>query len=423
MNNIKCPHCGTVFTINETEYSQLLAQVRSSEFDKEIHERLEKEKALLEEKSKNDLQVQASAKDKEIADLTTQLEQLKQSLELDNQCQLAKKDQEILKLKSSLENFQSNKDLELTKALTEKDKAVASVEKERDDVKSKLALQEKEAELSLASVKRDYEAQLKAANEQVEFYKNFKAQQSTKAIGESLEVYAETEFNKVRAYAFPNATFGKDNEVSSRGSKGDFIYRETDENGIEILSIMFEMKNEAAETKTKHKNKDFYKELDKDRREKNCEYAVLVTMLEADNDYFNTGIVDVSHEYEKMYVVRPQLFIQLIGILRNAALNSLKYKQELALVREQNIDITHFEDDLETFKNAFAKNYNSASNNFKKAIDEIDKSIRRMEEVKRFLTTSENQLRLANNKLDAVSVKKLTRKNPTMRAKFEALKD
>lgn len=369
------------------------------------------------------MQVQASAKDKEIADLTTQLEQLKQSLELDNQCQLAKKDQEILKLKSSLENFQSNKDLELTKALTEKDKAVASVEKERDDVKSKLALQEKEAELSLASVKRDYEAQLKAANEQVEFYKNFKAQQSTKAIGESLEVYAETEFNKVRAYAFPNATFGKDNEVSSRGSKGDFIYRETDENGIEILSIMFEMKNEAAETKTKHKNKDFYKELDKDRREKNCEYAVLVTMLEADNDYFNTGIVDVSHEYEKMYVVRPQLFIQLIGILRNAALNSLKYKQELALVREQNIDITHFEDDLETFKNAFAKNYNSASNNFKKAIDEIDKSIRRMEEVKRFLTTSENQLRLANNKLDDVSVKKLTRKNPTMRAKFEALKD
>lgn len=445
MNNIKCPHCGTVFTINETEYSQLLAQVRSSEFDKEIHERLEKEKALLEEKSKNDLQVQASAKDKEIADLTMQLEQIKQSLELENQRQLAKKDQEILELKSSLENFQSNKDLELTKALTEKDKevaelknqlerlslenktslveAVASVEKERDDVKSKLALQEKEAELSLASVKRDYEAQLKAANEQVEFYKNFKAQQSTKAIGESLEVYAETEFNKVRAYAFPNATFDKDNEVSSRGSKGDFIYRETDENGIEILSIMFEMKNEADKTKTKHKNKDFYKELDKDRREKKCEYAVLVTMLEADNDYFNTGIVDVSHEYEKMYVVRPQFFIQLIGILRNAALNSLKYKQELALVREQNIDITHFEDDLETFKNAFAKNYNSASNNFKKAIDEIDKSIRRMEEVKRFLTTSENQLRLANNKLDDVSVKKLTRKNPTMRAKFEALKD
>lgn len=445
MSNIKCPHCGTVFTINETEYSQLLAQVRSSEFDKELHERLAKEKALMEEKSKNDLQTQVSIKDQEIAELSAQLEQLKQTLELENQRQLSQKDQEIVTLKSQLDNLNSVKKLELTQALAEKDKelvdlnnqierlslenktslveAVASVEKERDDAKAKLALQEKEAKLSLASVKSDYEAQLKAANEQVEFYKNFKAQQSTKAIGESLEVYAETEFNKVRAYAFPNATFGKDNEVSSRGSKGDFIYRETDENGVEILSIMFEMKNEADETKTKHKNKDFYKELDKDRREKNCEYAVLVTMLEADNDYFNTGIVDVSHEYEKMYVVRPQLFIQLIGILRNAALNSLKYKQELALVREQNIDITHFEDDLETFKNAFAKNYNSASNNFKKAIDEIDKSIRRMEEVKRFLTTSENQLRLANNKLDDVSVKKLTRKNPTMRAKFEALKE
>lgn len=211
--------------------------------------------------------------------------------------------------------------------------------------------------------------------------------------------------------------------MSSRGSKGDYIYREVDANGVEILSIMFEMKNEADTTKTKHKNSDFFKELDKDRREKDCEYAVLVSMLEADNDYYNTGIVDVSHEYQKMYVVRPQLFIQLIGILRNAALNSLHYKQELALIKEQNIDITHFEEDLDQFKNAFAKNYQSASNNFKKAIDEIDKSIKRMEEVKRFLTTSENQLRLANNKLEDVSVKKLTRQNPTMREKFEALKD
>ncbi|HES0346226.1 TPA: DUF2130 domain-containing protein, partial [Streptococcus pyogenes] len=202
-----------------------------------------------------------------------------------------------------------------------------------------------------------------------------------------------------------------------------YIYREVDTNGVEILSIMFEMKNEADTTKTKHKNSDFFKELDKDRREKDCEYAVLVSMLEADNDYYNTGIVDVSHEYQKMYVVRPQLFIQLIGILRNAALNSLHYKQELALIKEQNIDITHFEEDLDQFKNAFAKNYQSASNNFKKAIDEIDKSIKRMEEVKRFLTTSENQLRLANNKLEDVSVKKLTRQNPTMREKFEALKD
>ncbi len=443
MNEIKCPHCGTVFTINETEYSQLLSQVRGAEFEKEIHERLTRETELLEEKAKNDLQAQASDKDKEIAELTSQLEQVKQLQELDKQQALVEKDKKIADLEAQLDKLSGQQALELAKSLSEKDrkvqelqaqldkqalthenelqKSLASLEKEKEAVQSRLALQEKEAELQLTSVRSDYEVQLKAANEQVEFYKNFKAQQSTKAIGESLEIYAETEFNKVRNLAFPNAYFEKDNTVSSRGSKGDFIFREKDENGIEILSIMFEMKNEADGTVKKHKNEDFFKELDKDRREKKCEYAVLVTMLEADNDYYNTGIVDISHKYEKMYVVRPQFFIQLIGLLRNAALNSLKYKQELALIREQNIDITHFEEDLETFKHAFAKNYNSASTNFKKAIDEIDKAIKRMEAVKAALTTSENQLRLANNKLDDVSVKKLTRKNPTMKAKFEAL--
>ena len=415
MNEIKCPHCGTVFTINETEYSQLLAQVRGQEFEREIHERLQRETALLEEKSKNELQVNLNDKDKEIADLRAQLDKLsdKNALELANA--LSEKDKEVQSLRNQVDKLRLEHENQLQKT-------VAQIEKERDEAQNQLVVQEKESELSLAAVRSDYEVQLKAANEQVD--KNFKAQQSTKAIGESLEVYAESEFNKVRSYAFPNAYFGKDNEVSSAsGSKGDFIFREADENGVEILSIMFEMKNEADTTKTKHKNSDFYKELDKDRREKKCEYAVLVTMLEADNDYFNTGIVDVSHEYEKMYVVRPQFFIQLIGLLRNAALNSLKYKQELALVREQNIDITHFEDDLETFKNAFAKNYNSASKNFQKAIDEIDKAIKRMEAVKQALQTSDNQLRLANNKLDDVSVKKLIRKNPTMKAKFEALKE
>lgn len=384
-------------------------------------------------------------KETAITSLTNQLEQIEKEQAYLRQEELAKKDQLIASLEAKLDKLASQNALELANQLAEKDKEVvsltnqldklalekdatfqsklATIEKERDGIKNQLALQAKESELSLASVRSDYEAQLKAANEQVEFYKNFKAQQSTKAIGESLELYAETEFNKVRSYAFPNASFVKDNQLSSRGSKGDYIYREVDANGVEILSIMFEMKNEADTTKTKHKNSDFFKELDKDRREKDCEYAVLVSMLEADNDYYNTGIVDVSHEYQKMYVVRPQLFIQLIGILRNAALNSLHYKQELALVKEQNIDITHFEEDLDQFKNAFAKNYQSASNNFKKAIDEIDKSIKRMEEVKRFLTTSENQLRLANNKLEDVSVKKLTRQNPTMREKFEALKD
>lgn len=377
--------------------------------------------------------------------MTNQLEQIEKEQAYLRQEELAKKDQLIASLEAKLDKLASQNALELANQLAEKDKEVvsltnqldklalekdatfqsklATIEKERDGIKNQLALQAKESELSLASVRSDYEAQLKAANERVEFYKNFKAQQSTKAIGESLELYAETEFNKVRSYAFPNASFVKDNQLSSRGSKGDYIYREVDANGVEILSIMFEMKNEADTTKTKHKNSDFFKELDKDRREKDCEYAVLVSMLEADNDYYNTGIVDVSHEYQKMYVVRPQLFIQLIGILRNAALNSLHYKQELALIKEQNIDITHFEEDLDQFKNAFAKNYQSASNNFKKAIDEIDKSIKRMEEVRRFLTTSENQLRLANNKLEDVSVKKLTRQNPTMREKFAALKD
>jgi len=404
MNEIKCPNCGEVFTVNESQYSELLSQVRTAEFDKEIHERIRQELALAEQKALNEQQEKLAKKDQEIAQLQNQIQQF------DTEKELAKKEVEQTASQSLLEKEKEVQQLENQLATlrleheNQLQKTLSNLEKERDQVKNQLLLQEKENELSLASVKQNYEAQLKAANEQVEFYKNFKAQQSTKAIGESLEQYAESEFNKVRSFAFPNAYFEKDNKVSARGSKGDFIFRDFDENGLEFISIMFEMKNEADGTEKKHKNADFYK------------------MIEADNDYFNTGIVDVSHEYEKMYVVRPQFFIQLIGLLRNAALNSLKYKQELALIREQNIDITHFEEDLDAFKVAFAKNYNSASINFGKAIDEIDKAIKRMEEVKKFLTTSENQLRLANNKLDDVSVKKLTRKNPTMKAKFDALK-
>ncbi|WP_334115751.1 DUF2130 domain-containing protein [Streptococcus parasuis] len=414
-HNITCPHCGTAFQVNETEYSQLLAQVRGAEFDKEIHERLARETELLAQRAENDLQARLSDKDKEILELTAKLDTFASQTELELSSAISKKDQEIQELKAQLGQIRLAKDLELQQA-------VAQVEKERDAAQNALVLQEQKQELALATTRQEYEVRLKAADEQVEFYKNFKAQQSTKAIGESLEQFAEAEFNKVRSYAFPRAKFAKDNDVSVSGSKGDFIFRDFDESGLEFISIMFEMKNEADTTKTKHKNADFFKELDKDRREKKCEYAVLVSMLEADNDYYNTGIVDVSHEYEKMYVIRPQFFIQLIGILRNAALNSLQYQQELAMVKEQNIDITHFEEDLEIFKNAFAKNYQSASNNFQKAIDEIDKAIKRMEAVKTALTTSENQLRLANNKLDDVSVKKLTRNNPTMKAKFEALK-
>lgn len=398
-HNITCPHCGTAFQVNETEYSQLLAQVRGAEFDKEIHERLARETELLAQRAENDLQARLSDKDKEILELTAKLDTFASQTELKLSSAISKKDQEIQELKAQLGQIRLAKDLELQQA-------VAQMEKERDAAQNALVLQEQKQELAMATIRQEYEVRLKAADEQVEFYKNFKAQQSTKAIGESLEQFAEAEFNKVRSYAFPRAKFAKDNEVSVSGSKGDFIFRDFDESGLEFISIMFEMKNEADTTKTKHKNADFFKELDKDRREKKCEYAVLVSMLEADNDYYNTGIVDVSHEYDKMYVIRPQFFIQLIGILRNAALNSLQYQQELALVKEQNIDITHFEEDLEIFKNAFAKNYQSASNNFQKAIDEIDKAIKRMEAVKAALTTSENQLRLANNKLDDVSVKK-----------------
>ncbi|MGU7998881.1 DUF2130 domain-containing protein [Streptococcus suis] len=445
MHQITCPHCGTAFQVNETEYSQLLAQVRGAEFDKEIHDRLERERELLNQKAENDLQIKLASKDKEILDLAAKLDKLSSQSQLEISSAISQKNQEILELTARLDKLSSQTELEISSAISKKDQeiqelkaqlgqiglakdlelqqAVAQVEKERDAAQNALAMQEQKQELALATTRQEYEVRLKAADEQVEFYKNFKAQQSTKAIGESLELYAEAEFNKVRQLAFPNAYFEKDNQVSERGSKGDYIYRELDENGVEIISIMFEMKNEADDTVKKHKNEDFFKELDKDRREKDCEYAVLVTMLEADNDYYNTGIVDVSHKYKKMYVVRPQFFIQLIGLLRNAALNSLKYKQELALVREQHIDITHFEEDLEIFKNAFAKNYQSASNNFQKAIDEIDKAIKRMEAVKAALTTSENQLRLANNKLDDVSVKKLTRNNPTMKAKFEALRE
>lgn len=414
MHNITCPHCGTAFQVNETEYSQLLAQVRGAEFDKEVHDRLERETELLKERAQRNLEDRLANKDREILELQASLEALNVKKELQFEKKLAEKDKTLADLQSKLEKLSLEKD-------QEHQAVISALEKERDAAQSALLLQEQKQELALATSRQEYEVQLKAANEQVEFYKNFKAQQSTKAIGESLELYAEAEFNKVRHLAFPNAYFEKDNQLSDRGSKGDYIYRESDENGVEILSIMFEMKNEADDTVKKHKNEDFFKELDKDRREKKCEYAVLVSMLESDNDYYNTGIVDVSHKYEKMYVVRPQFFIQLIGLLRNAALNSLKYKQELALVKEQHIDITHFEEDLETFKTAFAKNYHSASKNFQKAIEEIDKSIKRMEAVKAALTTSENQLRLANNKLEDVSVKKLTRKNPTMREKFEAL--
>lgn len=302
----------------------------------------------------------------------------------------------------------------------EKQEALHAIQQEKEQMANQLILQEQKKELDKQSLLSQHQTELAQKDELIAYYKDFKARQSTKMIGESLEQHCEYEFNRLRMTAFPNAQFSKDNDAKT-GSKGDYIYREFDENGIEIISIMFEMKNEADQTASKKKNEHFFKELDKDRREKKCEYAVLVSLLEVDNELYNNGIVDVSYQYPKMYVVRPQFFIPIITLLRNAALNSLKYKQELAIVKEQYIDITHFEEDLNVFKTAFSKNYQSASKNFQKAIDEIDKSIKRMEAVKAALTTTENQLRLANNKLEDVSVKKLTRQNPTMKSKFDAL--
>ncbi|MDO4666222.1 MAG: DUF2130 domain-containing protein [Streptococcus sp.] len=457
MNEIKCPKCGEVFTVNESQYSELLAQVRTNEFDKELHERIEKELALAEQKAKNQQQALLVEKEQEITNLQHQINQfdsekewIKKDAESQFQKELAAKEKELDVLKNQIEHFEIER--ELTKKeveqlgqqqLQEKEKelqvlsgqlatlrlehenqlqkSLSQLEKERDEVKNQLLLQEKEAEIAQASLKERYEVELRQKNETIEFYKDFKAKQSTKMIGESLEQHCEYEFNKNRMAMFPHAQFAKDND-SRTGSKGDYIYREYDDKGTEVLTIMFEMKNEGDETATKKKNEHFFKELDKDRREKKCEYAILVTLLEADSELYNTGIVDVSYAFEKMYVIRPQFFLPMITLLRNAATNSLHYRQELDLIKSQNIDITHFEEDLEDFKLAFTKNYQSASTNFGKAIDEIDKAIRRMEEIKKFLTTSENQLRYANNKLEDVSVKKLTRKNPTMKAKFEALK-
>lgn len=383
---------------------------------------------------KQTLQATINDKDNRIVALETELKssaqqndaELKTQLvkqELTMQATLAQKQTEIAELESKIQTITQQSQSELATQLLKKEAASQNELAQRDqkvsELTSQLQLKDQEKQLQLANVQSQYETQLKTANEQVEFYKDFKARQSTKEIGESLEQYAMTEFNKIRPYAFPNAYFEKDNTLSETNSKGDFIFRDF-QGELEFISIMFDMKNEADTTASKHKNADFFKELDKDRREKKTEYAVLVSMLEAEDDLYNTGIVQVN-AYEKMYVIRPQFFIQFIGVLRNAALNSVAYKQELEQVREQNVDITHFESDLTNFKSAFGKNYQSASKNFKTAIDEIDKSIARMEAVKRSLMTSENQLRLANNKLEDVSVKKLTRGNPTMKAKFNAV--
>lgn len=422
MQEIKCPKCGEVFQVDESGYAAIVKQVRDSEFDKQIKQR--EQSFETEKKSAVDVAVAklSAQKDSEISQLMSQLEnekvqkqQYAEKIASDKDKLLAQKDIEIQKLKGELELSKANSDISIKNAVSEKEAKIL-------ELQSKMQLMGSEWELKEKAASERHAIELKQKEEEIAYYKDFKSRQSTKMVGESLEQHCEIEFNKLRATGFQNAYFEKDNDAKT-GSKGDFIYRESSDDGVEFISIMFEMKNEMDTTATKHKNEDFFKELDKDRKEKNCEYAVLVSMLESDNEYYNTGIVDVSHKYEKMYVVRPQFFIPIITLLRNAAINSLKYKRELAIVRNQNIDITHFEEDINDFKDKFSRNFRLASEKFQKAIDEIDKTIDHLQKTKEALLSSENNLRLANNKAEDLSIKKLTKNNPTMAEKFEQLKN
>lgn len=428
MHEIKCPKCGTTFTIDEANYADIVNQVRTNEFNHEIHEKLEQIKnqhnseiALVEEKAQNQLQKELTRMEQIISELKAKNDASNQSeklaianIEKSMRDEIIERDKQIALLNNKMQSIEQNKNLEINQALMIKDK-------ELTESQHKVELLQKETEIEKAAIKEKFELELRQKDETISLYKDFKAKQSTKMVGESLEQHCEIEFNRLRMTAFPNAAFGKDNDISS-GTKGDYIYREFDEHGTEIISIMFEMKNEEDESTTKKKNDSFFKTLDKNRKDKACEYAVLVSLLEINNEYYNTGIVDVSYEYEKMYVIRPQFFIPIITLLRNAAMNSLKYKYEVALMREQNIDITNFEDDLNNFKSGFAKNYELASRKFALAIDEIDKTISHLQKTKESLLSSENNLRIANDKAEDLTVKKLVRKNPTMKSKFDELK-
>ena len=402
MKEIRCPHCGEIFTIDESGYAAIVAQIKDQEFEKELQRRLHDAS----ERKSTEIQLAVSkaesAKDKEIADLKSKLVTLK-----------SEKDTEIQRLSNQIELDRTNANSKIAKAVQDKETEIVTL-------RNNLELEKSQHELALQSLKSTHESALQLRDEEIERLKAFKLSQSTKMVGESLEQYCKNEFEKLRAVAFPEAYFEKDNDASS-GSKGDFIYREY-EGGIEYLSIMFEMKNEVDTTKSKHKNEDFFKELDKDRVEKGCEYAILVSMLEPESELYNTGIVDVSHRYEKMYVVRPQFFIPIITILKKAARNSLSYRSQLEEVRNQNIDITNFESQMMSFKADFARNVDLASRKFNTAIEEIDKTIDHLQKIKENLLASDHNLQIANRKADDLSIKKLTKGNPTMQAKFAELK-
>jgi hypothetical protein len=440
MHEIICPHCKKAFKVDEAGYADILKQVRDSEFDQQLHDRLElaekdkqKEVELAKSHIRSDMQEVTASKDAEIKKLEAKLEaeEVARKLAVSEALKAVEKERDALANELDKARRDSQAALELAEAKKSEgaaaqklaiSEALSTVEKERDELKNNLKQAELQKQISEKSLKDKYETQIKDRDDAIERLRDMKARLSTKMVGETLEQHCETEFNRIRATAFPNAYFEKDNDARA-GSKGDFIFRDLDNAGTEIVSIMFEMKNESGTTATKKKNEDFFKELDKDRVEKGCEYAILVSMLEPDSELYNTGIVDVFHRYPKMYVIRPQFFIPIITLLRNAAMKSLEYKTELALVKSQSIDITDFENDLDQFKNAFAKNYDLASRKFKTAIDEIDKSIDHLQKTKDALLGTDRNLRLANDKAQDVTIKKLTRKNPTMAAKFEELEN
>lgn len=442
MKEIKCPNCGKVFSVDESGYAAILNQVKNEEFDKEIKEREESIKAKVLSDSLIQKQQLEKEKDQQISELNQIISNLKKDLDYIKETTKNQTQQEneqkynalkenYLKLENQLTELKNNKEKEiqyLEAKLQQKDlentfnleKQMNLKNQEIDKLKNDISLNEKETELKVKTIQENFANKLKDKDEQIAFYKDLKTKMSTKLVGESLEQHCQIEFEKLRPTAFKNAYFEKDNDIKS-GSKGDFIYRETNEEGVEIISIMFEMKNENETTATKHKNEDFFKELDKDRNEKKCEYAVLVSMLEADSELYNAGIVDVSHRYKKMYVVRPQCFIPIITLLRNAALNAVEYKKQLIIAQEQNLDISNFENNINEFKEKFGRNYRIASDKFQTAIEEIDKTITHLQKTKEALLSSENNLRLANDKAQELSIKKLTKNNPTMAQKFEEL--
>lgn len=429
MPQIKCPHCHEVFTVDESGYAAIAGQVRNAEFDKELREReaqIRKEKdgelKLVQSQAQNSMQAKAAEYERQIAQMRARLDALTKDKDVEIERAQAALRLENERLKSRIQADEQGKQLAISTAIAAQKDELFEKDRQIMRLQSSLSEAQKDAALQMQAAKQNFAVQLKAKDETIEFYKDLKARMSTKMIGETLERHCETEFNRLRATAFQNAYFEKDNDAGT-GSKGDYIFRESTPDGTEFISVMFEMKNEADATATKHKNEDFFKELDKDRTEKKCEYAVLVSMLESDSELYNTGIVDVSHKYPKMYVIRPQFFIPIITLLRNAALNSVHYRRQVAELKNQNVDISNFEVEMNEFKEKFGRNYELASKKFQTAIDEIDKTIDHLQKTKDALLSSEKNLRLANNRAQDLSVKRLTRNNPTMQKKFDDLKN